>query len=302
MTPPAKDPTPPAAHSSPPTPTTHPTAPAPAAPTASVTASATGDGAAGFTTTPAGARRVLGREVWLVLGLSLGASGVAAVISFVGVLTSGKPLGGQTAVIVGSRAPGRPWLDLAWQVFAVVTALVPVALVGHLLVRTRESFRTIGFDLRERWRDLGRGTAIAAIIGGAGLLLYIGAHASGVNLTVDPSQLPDYWWRIPILVAVSAQNAVLEEVIVLGYLNHRLDQLGWSVRRASATSALLRGSYHLYQGLGGFAGNVIMGVIFTYLYRRWGRVMPLVVAHTLIDTTALIGATYLLGKVHWLPS
>jgi membrane protease YdiL (CAAX protease family) len=253
--------------------------------------------------TPAGvSRRVLSREIWLVLALSLGASGLAALISFAGVLTSGKPLGGQTAVIVGSRAPGRPWLDLAWQVFALVTALVPVALVGHLLVRTRESFRTIGFDLRDRWRDLGRGTAIAAIIGGAGLLFYIGAHATGVNLTVDPSQLPDYWWRIPILIAVSAQNAVLEETIVLGYLNHRLDQLGWSVRRATATSALLRGSYHLYQGLGGFAGNVIMGVIFTYLYRRWGRVMPLVVAHTLIDTTALIGATYLLGKVPWLPS
>ncbi|MEU4192076.1 CPBP family intramembrane glutamic endopeptidase [Kribbella sp. NPDC026611] len=244
---------------------------------------------------------MLTREVWLVLALSLGASGVAAVISFLGVLASAKPLSGQTAVIVGSRAPGRPWLDLTWQVFAVVTALVPVALVGHLMARGGESLRTIGFDLRDRVRDLGRGTAIAAIIGGAGLLLYLGAHAAGVNLTVDPSQLPDYWWRIPILIAVSAENAILEEVIVLGYLNHRLDQLGWSVSRATVTSALVRGSYHLYQGLGGFVGNVIMGVIFTYLYRRWGRIMPLVVAHTLIDTVALIGATYLLGKVSWLP-
>jgi membrane protease YdiL (CAAX protease family) len=245
---------------------------------------------------------VLSREVWIVLALSLGASGVAAVISFLGVLTSAKPISGQTAVIVGSRAPGRPWLDLTWQVFAVVTALVPVVLVGHLLARGGESLRTLGFDLRQRARDLGRGTAIAAIIGGAGLLLYLGAYATGVNLTVDPSQLPDYWWRIPILIAVSAENAILEEVIVLGYLNHRLDQLGWSPVRSTVTSALVRGSYHLYQGLGGFAGTVLMGLIFGYLYRRWGRVMPLVVAHTLIDTVALIGATYLLGKVSWLPS
>src|SRR5947209_2678760 len=204
--------------------------PAPAAPAASPGSAS----AAGLSSppTPVGAgRRVLSREIWLVLALSLGASAVAAVISFAGVLTSSKPISGQTAVIVGSRAPGRSWLDLAWQVFAVATALVPVVLVGHLLTRGRESFRTIGFDLRDRWRDLGRGTAIAAAVGGAGLLFYIGAHATGANLTVDPSQLPDYWWRIPILVAVSAQNAVLEEVIVLGYLNHRLDQLGWSVRR-----------------------------------------------------------------------
>ncbi|WP_405059703.1 CPBP family intramembrane metalloprotease [Kribbella sp. NBC_01505] len=246
-------------------------------------------------------RRVLSREVWLVLALSLGASGVAAIISFTGILTSSKPISGQTAVIVGSRAPGRPWLDLAWQVFAVVTALVPVALVGHLMARGGESLRTIGFDLRERVRDLGRGTAVAAVIGGAGLGFYLLAYASGANLSVDPAQLPDHWWRIPILIAVAAQNAVLEEVIVLGYLNRRLDQLGWSVGRSTAASALLRGSYHLYQGVGGFAGNVIMGVIFCYLYRRWGRVMPLVVAHTVIDIVALVGATYLIGKVGWLP-
>src|SRR3954447_22586674 len=143
---------------------------------------------------PAGvSRQVLTREIWLVSALSLGAAGLAAVISFVGVLTSAKPISGQTAVIVGSRAPGRPWLDLTWQVFAVATALVPVALVSHLLARGGESLRTLGFDLRDKWRDLGRGTAVAACIGGAGLLLYIGAHAAGVNLTVDPSQLPGYW-------------------------------------------------------------------------------------------------------------
>jgi membrane protease YdiL (CAAX protease family) len=246
-------------------------------------------------------RRVLVGEVWLVLALSLGASAVAASITFIGVLTSGQGLSGQTAVIVGSRAPGRPWLDLAWQLFAVVRALVPVALVAHLMARGGESLRTLGFDLRDRRRDLIRGSLVAACVGGAGLAFYLAAYASGVNLTVDPAQLPGAWWRIPVLIAVAIQNAMLEEVIVLGYLTRRLDQLGWSTARSTTASAVLRGSYHLYQGLGGFAGNVVMGVLFCHLYRRWGRVMPLVVAHTLIDTVALIGATYLIGKVGWLP-
>lgn len=245
---------------------------------------------------------MLTKEVWLVLALSLGASAVSAVISFTGVLTSPEAIGDQTAVIVGSRAPGRPWLDLAWQVFAVVTALVPVALVAHLLTRSGESLGTLGFDPRDKLRDVLRGTAVAACVGGAGLAFYLAAHASGVNLAVDPAQLPDTWWRIPMLIAVAAQNAILEEVIVLGYLTRRLEQLGWSTRRSTAASALLRGSYHLYQGVGGFVGNVVMGVLFCHLYRRWGRVMPLVVAHTLIDTVALIGATYLIGHVNWLPS
>ena len=65
---------------------------------------------------------------------------------------------------------------------------------------------------------------------------------------------------------------------------------------------MLRGSYHLYQGLGGFVGNAIMGVIFGRLYQRWGRAMPMLIAHTLIDAVAFIGYAELAGHVSWLPT
>jgi membrane protease YdiL (CAAX protease family) len=71
---------------------------------------------------------------------------------------------------------------------------------------------------------------------------------------------------------------------------------------ALAASALLRGTYHLYQGIGGFIGNVVMGIVFVWLYRRWGRVMPLVVAHALIDIVAFVGYGLLAGEVSWLPT
>ena len=83
-------------------------------------------------------------------------------------------------------------------------------------------------------------------------------------------------------------------------MSEPLEQLGWSSRRSTTASAVLR-SCHVYQELGGFAGNVVMGVLFCHLYLRWGRVMPLVVAHTLIDVVALVDATYLIGRVGWLP-
>jgi hypothetical protein len=86
-----------------------------------------------------------------------------------------------------------------------------------------------------------------------------------------------------------------------GYLLHRLSQLGWRPGHALTVSALLRGSYHLYQGFGGFAGNVVMGLIFGRLYQRWGRAAPLVVAHTLIDGVTFVGYTLLHGHVAWLP-
>ena len=252
--------------------------------------------------TPAGLPRrwVLG-ELWLVFGVSLGASGVRALLQLVADATSGRALSSQQAVLNGSLAPGRPWLDLALQLVDIAAALVPVALVGYLLLRSRESFATLGLDARHPGSDLRRGVALAAGVGGAGLAFYLLTHAAGVDLTVVAEDLPAVWWRIPVLVLSAAQNALLEEVLVAGYLLHRLRQLGWTDTKALAASSVLRGSYHLYQGLGGFAGNLVMGLVFGRLYQRWGRVTPLVVAHTLIDTVAFVGYALLAGHVGWLP-
>ncbi len=258
---------------------------------------------------PAGAppARVLRNELLIVLALSLGASAVASLIRFTGVLTRPGGLSDYAATLNSSRAPDRPWLDLAWQLFGIATALVPVVLVAHLLLRERPDGRgpglpALGFDLRRPGSDLARGALVAAVIGGTGLLLYLGARAVGGNLTVVPENLPDVWWKIPVLVLSALQNAVLEEVIVLGYLLRRLGQTGWTPAAALLASALLRGSYHLYQGIGGFLGNAAMGVIFVWLYRRWGRVMPLVAAHALIDIVAFVGYALLAGRVDWLPT
>ncbi|GAA0317957.1 CPBP family intramembrane metalloprotease [Actinoallomurus spadix] len=246
-------------------------------------------------------RRLLTAEIWVVFAVSLGASGVQALLHLIASLTAPKALSHQQALIVGSYAPGRPWIDLAFQVFGVASALAPVALVAYLLLRSGESLATIGVDGREPVRDGVRGAALAAVVGGAGLGFYLAAYYSGANLAVVPARLPDVWWRVPVLLLSAAQNGVLEEVIVAGYLLHRLSQLEWSPGRALTVSAVLRGSYHLYQGFGGFAGNVIMGVIFGRLYQRWGRAAPLIVAHTLIDAVTFVGYTFLHGHVAWLP-
>ncbi|MBB4888798.1 membrane protease YdiL (CAAX protease family) [Streptomyces netropsis] len=247
-------------------------------------------------------RRTLRVELLLVLALSLGASGVSSLISFVGAATRPGGLSDQAATLNGSHAPGRPWLDLAWQLFGITTSLVPVLLVAHLLLREGAGLRAIGFDRLRPGFDLKWGTALAAAIGGTGLLFYLGARAAGFNLTVVPEALPDVWWKLPVLIASAAQNAVLEEVVVVGYLLRRLGQLGWTPMAALVASSALRGSYHLYQGIGGLIGNMAMGVVFVLLYRRWGRVGPLVAAHALIDVVAFVGYALLAGKVGWLPT
>lgn len=247
-------------------------------------------------------RRIFRDETLLVLALSLGASGVSALISFVGSVTKPGGLKDQAATLNASAAPGRPWLDLAWQLFGITTALVPVALVAHFLMREGQSLRTLGFDRTRPWPDLGRGAAIAAVIGSTGIAFYLAARGLGFNLTVVPEALPEVWWKYPVLILSALENAILEEVIVVGYLLRRLGQLGWTPGAALMASSVLRGSYHLYQGIGGFLGNMAMGVVFVYLYRRWGRVGPLVVAHSLLDIGAFVGYALLAGRVDWLPT
>ncbi|MFL6055460.1 MAG: CPBP family intramembrane glutamic endopeptidase [Actinoallomurus sp.] len=246
-------------------------------------------------------RRLLTAEIWVVFAVSLGASGVQALLQLIASLTAPKALSHQKALIVGSYAPGRPWIDLMFQLFGMASALAPVALVAYLLARSGESLATLGVDRRRPLQDILRGATLAAVVGGAGLGFYLAAYYSGANLAVVPAQLPGVWWRIPVLLLSAAQNGLLEEVIVAGYLLHRLSQVGWSPGRALTLSAVLRGSYHLYQGFGGFAGNVIMGLVFGRLYQRWGRATPLFVAHTLIDAVTFVGYTLLHGQVSWLP-
>ncbi len=152
-----------------------------------------------------------------------------------------------------------------------------------------------------RARELAWGAGLAAVIGGAGLALYVGSFYAGLNVKVVSTNLPPTWWRIPVLLLAAAQNGTLEEVVICGYLLHRLHQLQWSDNRSLATSAVLRGAYHLYQGFGGFAGNLVMGLIFGRLFQRQDRLGRLVLAHSLIDAGAFVGYVALKGKVSWLP-
>ena len=62
-----------------------------------------------------------------------------------------------------------------------------------------------------------------------------------------------------------------------------------AARPRSAASAALRASYHLYQGWGGFLGNLAMGLLFSVLFVRWRRTWPFVVAHFLLDVAAGLG-------------
>ena len=243
-------------------------------------------------------RRRITTEIWIVLGLSLGKSGLYAVVNIIDRLTAGPPLAEQTTTLNPSRSP-RPWLDLTYQLLQVGFALVPVALALYLLsANGKSAVRRIGLDFVRPWRDLAVGAGLAAAIGIPGLGLYAVARTLGLAVEVQASALNAAWWTVPVLLLAALQNALLEEVIVVGYLMERLRELRWSAPAIVITSALVRGSYHLYQGWGAFVGNAIMGLLFAEYYRRRRRVMPLVMAHTIMDMVVFVG--YALIPAAWI--
>jgi membrane protease YdiL (CAAX protease family) len=130
---------------------------------------------------------------------------------------------------------------------------------------------------------------LAAVIGIPGLGLYLASRHLGISAEVIPAALGEYWWTVPMLLFAAVRASLLEEVIVVGYLFNRLSRLGFSSTSQILVSASLRASYHLYQGFGGFIGNFVMGLLFGYLYQRWGRVMPLVIAHFVLDAAIFVG-------------
>jgi membrane protease YdiL (CAAX protease family) len=268
------------------------------------TAAASGPGAAAPASAVLGLPppRLLRWEIVAVFAISLGGSGLYAVVSYIGTLTARQSVSSQATVLNGTLAPGRPLFGLFLQLLNIALALAPVLMVFYLLARAGEGPADIGLDARHPVQDTARGAVLAAVIGGSGLALYLAAYHLGVEVNVVAESLPVIWWRIPVLLLSAAQNAAVEEIIVVGYLMSRLDKLGVKPRNAIAISALIRGSYHLYQGPGAFLGNAVMGAIFAYLYRRWGRITPLFIAHFLIDAVTFVGYALLAGHVSWLPA
>ncbi|MCW2288473.1 CAAX prenyl protease-like protein [Leucobacter luti] len=246
-------------------------------------------------------------EIGIVLALSFGASAVYAIVAITERLTRDTTLAEQSTTINRSLAE-RPVFDLVYQLLAFGFGLAPTALVVFLLWRSAAPrLGRLGFGApvnvstgaSRRWwlGETGWGVGLAALIGIPGIAFYLVSKAIGINLTVVPTSLDAFWWTVPVLVLQALRAALSEELIVVAYLFDRLRRLGLGTIAIILTSAVLRGSYHLYQGFGGFLGNVVMGIVFGWVYHRFGRILPLIVAHWILDIVSFAG--YPLALALW---
>ena len=238
---------------------------------------------------PAASRGRIRAEIAIVLGLGLGQSAVYAIVALVNRLTRDQPLSQQTTTLNPSLSD-REIFDLIYQLLDIAFSLAPVVLVCYLLWRpARPHLGALGIDATRPLGDALRGVGLALAIGIPGILLYVVGRAVGITVAVNPAGLDAHWWTVPVLLLSALRSGLQEEVVVLGYLFARLGELGRSRWTIIVGAAVLRGSYHLYQGWGAFIGNVAMGLLFGFLFSRSRRVWPFVIAHFLIDAAVFVG-------------
>jgi membrane protease YdiL (CAAX protease family) len=245
-------------------------------------------------------RRAIRIELVIVFAITLGMSGLDSLLRLIDALLATTPLNRQQ-VAINQPLARADLIDLLRQLLGAAQLIAWGALGLYLLWRAGIRLASIGLYRRPLRSDLVGGAGLAALIGIPGLALYLVAVKLGVNREVLPSILDDTWWRPLALTVSAAANAWAEEVLVVGYLITRLRQLGGRENHTVLAAAVLRGSYHLYQGFGGFVGNLIMGLIFGRVWQRTNRLWPLIVAHTLLDVVAFVGYAFLRGRVSWLP-
>jgi membrane protease YdiL (CAAX protease family) len=244
-------------------------------------------------------RRGVRVELLIVFTVTLGLAGLRSLISLLDSLVAPQPLNRQTVAINAPQAR-NDLLDLAAQLTDVLMLLAWGALGCYLLWQAGIRLAVVGLDRTRTGRDIATGLGLTALIGIPGLALYFAARALGANLNVAPSTLDSSWWLVPVLILQAIGNAWAEETLVVGYLITRLRQLGFLENRSLLLAAALRGSYHLYQGFGGFVGNFLMGLILGRIWQRTGRLWPLIVAHTLLDVISFVGYALVAPHVSWL--
>lgn len=240
-------------------------------------------------TAPAAARTRTRVEIGIVLALTVGQSALYAVLALVRRLLDPRPLSEQSARLNAPLDAAVLW-DVLYRVLDVAFDLMLVVLVVYLLWEPGvNALRRLGLDFTRFAVDGARGLALVAAIGIPGIALYAAGRMTGVTVAVEASPGTLEWWTVPLLVLAALRAGLTEEVIVMGYLGDRLARLGWGPWRIILAAALLRGVYHAYQGFGAIVGNIAMGLVFGWCYRRWRRLMPLVIAHTVIDVIAFVG-------------
>jgi membrane protease YdiL (CAAX protease family) len=193
--------------------------------------------------------------------------------------------------------PGHVAAGFPFVVLLVLLPLAAAAIVLYLLSLPGGDGgpKAIGLDRKHVRADLALLLPVfllcdlIPIAGGGILLSALGVH--GVNPSLG--HLPGYYDLAYVAMAVVA--GIVEEIVVLGYLVRRLEQLGLRPFWVVVIAVVVRGSYHLYYGWD-VLPILAWATVTVLLYRRYRRLAPFIIVHVLWDAGLFLGDRFLAGE------
>ena len=163
-------------------------------------------------------------------------------------------------------------------------------LLGYVLSRRSLGFKDLG--LRWSFRDVGVGLLVAAASYAAYIFGSIAVHlvhyAIYGSLAAGPTGKDFFTHPGFAALPFTLLNPFFEELIVRAYLMTEVFELTGSSLLAVGLSVAIQFSYHLYYG---WARAITLSFVFLMLalfYDRTHRALPIIVAHSFFDITALI--------------
>lgn len=174
--------------------------------------------------------------------------------------------------------------------YGVMTELLGLSVMAYVLFRQGRGPGDIGLSFSGR--DLPRALLIA-VVGYAAycvfylVLYYAGAAAAGAE-PGSPEIAQgvfgtEFHWILLVLLFI---NPFFEELIVRAYLMTEVKGLTGSAVIAVTVSVAVQTLYHLYQGALMALTEAGLFLVFSLYFGRWGRIMPVVLAHLLFDLMA----------------
>jgi CAAX protease family protein len=209
------------------------------------------------------AKRARGGWGWLVL---------PALLMFVG---SNLAWGVFMAQLHDPKAAGMRTVAIGPVVWSVLQLVLAVIAVRQLRRLGAAPARMIDFRPRRLARDVGIGAAVAVV---ASVVIVLALRLQ--EPIFGPSTIPFARWAIWWWTLVASLTAGFgEELYFRGFLFRRLGHL--KPAPLLLVTSLSFAIWHLGPNL--LLHTFLVGLLFGWLYRRTGRLMPVIVAHVLTD-------------------
>ena len=245
------------------------------------------------TPVPATQRRRLVLELLLVLAIFPLPYAISAIVDLVSDVLGNGP-GQRTPILIKGHAAA----SFPFELLLIMLPLAAAGLVAYLLTvpgpfgadakaQGEGGLKALGLD-KLNWRgDLALVIAVFVfcelipIYGGSYVLHAIGVH----SVTPGTGHAPGYFVILDVVNGLT--SGIVEEIVVLGFLVRRLEQLNLPSWAVVAIAVAVRGSYHLYYGWG-VLPILVWATVTVILYRRWRRLAPFIIVHMLWDSSLFV--------------